>query len=143
PPLEVRARLESIDDDGQRAVLHQRIVTGTASSPEAVVAHLRAVVPSGPRPAGRPRREPARVPPGARLLARWQLGAGAGLTFASLTGDFNPVHWLRPYARAFGFGGVILQGFATLARAIEGLALAVGPVRAIDVKFTRPLVLPA
>ncbi len=25
-----------------------------------------------------------------------------GMNFAMLTGDFNPVHWVRPYAKAFG-----------------------------------------
>ena len=55
---------------------------------------------------------------------------------------------MPPAARAAGFKNVILHGFATLARAIEGMnrALFAGdPSRlaTIDVRFTRPLVLPA
>src|SRR5688572_10439705 len=46
-PLEVRARLEDIDDNGRRAVIHQRIVTGTLEVPDAVVADLYAIVPLG------------------------------------------------------------------------------------------------
>src|SRR5438477_5184020 len=37
-PLEVRARLESVEDDGRRAVLRQRVATGPASCPSALIA---------------------------------------------------------------------------------------------------------
>ena len=162
--FEVSARLESIEDDGRRAVLRQRIVTGTLAHPSALTADLYAIVPSSPRgPApgpdglgarrgantdGSARKEAARVPDAARELRRFELGPSAGLDFAMLTGDFNPIHWLGPYARAFGFGGPILHGFATMARAMEGLyrdlfAGAVDRIRVFDVRFTRPLRLPA
>ncbi|RMH38502.1 MAG: hypothetical protein D6689_19390 [Deltaproteobacteria bacterium] len=154
-PLEVSARLEDIDDDGRRAVLHQRVVTGTRDVPEAVVGHLYAIVPLGGKPgdgaqppAPRPKKDKPRVPETAQELAYWHIPADAGLAFAALTGDFNPVHWLRPYAKAFGFRSTILHGFSTMARAIEGIhrGLLAGDVtrlRAFDCKFTRPLVLPA
>jgi hypothetical protein len=143
-PLAVRARLEDIDDDGRRAVLHQRLVTGTAERPDALVADVYAVVVLA---RGEGRRPPARVPDGARELARWDLCAGAARSYALLTGDVNPVHWLPPYARVFGYSGTILHGFATMARVMEGLNLAIfggAPrLRLLDVKLTRPLVLPA
>ena len=158
-PLEVSARLESIDDDGRRAILEQRLVTGTRSSPEAVVAHLYIFVPlkqkkdaktngQGEKPKDRTAKEKARVPENAKELAYWRLRADAGLDFAKLTGDFNPVHWVPAYARAFGFKNTILHGFGTLARAIEGMnrGLFAGDVDALEeihVRFTKPLVLPA
>jgi acyl dehydratase len=144
--LQVSARLEDIDDDGRRAVLHQRVVTGTKAHPEALVGHLYAVVPLA-KGNGAPSAKP-RVPDDAAELGYWRIPADAGLQFAKLTGDFNPVHWIRPYARAFGFPSTILHGFSTAARAIEGMnrAMFAGDVRRIrvfDCKFTRPLVLPA
>jgi acyl dehydratase len=161
-PLLVRARLEDIDDNGRRALIHQRIVTGTETMPDAVVAHVYAVVPLGnPKSksngatngngASAPpeaKRETVRIPMDAEELQRWRLGPQAGLDFAKLTGDFNPVHWIRPYAKAFGFRSTILHGFATMARTIEGLQRtvfsgSVHALRAIDVKFTKPLLLPA
>jgi acyl dehydratase len=164
-PLEVRARLESIEDDGRRAVLRQRVVTGPAASPRSLVADLVVVVPSAARaPRGpsahgargemgangppSPRKDRPRVPSDARELAYWSLRRDAGLHFSMLTGDFNPVHWSRRYARAFGFGGAILHGFSTMARAIEGLhravfSGAVDRLHVVDVRFTRPLALPA
>lgn len=154
-PLQVTARLEDVDDDGRRAVLHQIVTTGTAAAPELLVAHMYAIVPLGKKDEGedgavkvKPKKDQPRVPATAREIAYWRLQPDAGLSFAALTGDFNPVHWIRPYARAFGFKSVILHGFATMARTFEGLARhlfagQVDRIRTLDVKFTRPLVLPA
>lgn len=152
-PLRVSARLEDIDDDGRRAVLHQRVVTGTTSVPACVVAHLYAIVPLGSKHTGDKadrgeRKTPVRVPQAAKEIAWWRLPQHAGLAFAMLTGDFNPVHWIRPYARAFGFKSTILHGFSTMARALEGInrsrfAGAVDRIATFDVKFTKPLTLPA
>ena len=88
------------------------------------------------------------VPVSARRISTWSLRGDAGMDFALLTGDFNPVHWIPIYARAAGFKHCILHGFSTLARAIEDLNRVVcsgNPTRlkSVDVKFTRPLVLPA
>ena len=147
-PLRVRARLESVDDDGRRAILVQRIETGTRSSPDALVAEMRAYVPLGKGAGKSASKDRPGVPPGARELAFSSVAADAGLDFAKLTGDANPIHWLAPYARAAGFRACILHGFGTLARAVEALnraRFAGDPARlaAIDVRFTRPLVLPA
>lgn len=158
-PLVVTARLEDIDDNGKRAVLHQRVVTGTRDVPEAVIGDLYAIVPLGGGPekngkhaknghGAREKRDHPRVPQDATELAYWRIPADAGLAFAMLTGDFNPVHWVPAYARAFGFKSTILHGFSTMARAIEGIGRArfagdAQRIRGFDCKFTRPLVLPA
>jgi acyl dehydratase len=152
-PLEVRARLVSVKDDGRRAVVQQRVVTGQPGHEGALEADLFLIVPSGaPQRGAAPRertgeRRPS-VPENARELSRFRLGPNAGLAFAVLTGDFNPVHWLGPYARAAGFDGPILHGFATFARVIEALRVvrfegATDRLACIDMRFTRPLSLPA
>jgi hypothetical protein len=145
-PLQVRARIESVDDDGRRAILTTRILTGTARSPEALACELRAFVPL--QKGDGQKKVRAGVPLSVRELAFLSIGADAGLDFAKLTGDFNPIHWLPPYARAAGFPGCILHGFSTLARAVEAIdrsLLAGDPTRlaSIDVRFVRPLPLPA
>jgi hypothetical protein len=148
--LQVRVRIESIDDDGRRAIITQRVITGTRSVPDAIVADLRAFVPlakkddrGSPKPKARPQ-----VPEGAREIAFGRIRADAGLDFAKLTGDFNPIHWVAPYARASGFRSCILHGFSTLARAIEALNRArfagdPSKLKVIDARFSRPLTLPA
>ncbi len=145
----MRARVESVDDDGRRALITQRVVTGTPSVPAALTADVRVYVPLGAK--GKPRasdRVRAVVPAEAEEVASLDLDRRAGLDFALLTGDFNPIHWVPPYARLAGFRSTILHGFATLARAFEALVSAHfggDPARlaAIDARFTKPLVLPA
>ena len=148
-PLELEAQLTAVDDDGRRALVTQRLVTGTASQPRALVADVTALFPLK-RARGaqkRPKKEPVRIPRGARELDSWRLGANAGLDFALLTGDFNPIHWIAPYARMAGFKNTILHGFATMARAVETMnrqLLSGDPTRleTLDVRFVRPVVLP-
>jgi acyl dehydratase len=148
-PLVVTAQLVSVDDDGRRAIVDQKITSGPRANPEAIVAHLYVYIPLAKKNgADGKSRDKARVPVDAREIAYWKLGADAGLDFAKLTGDFNPVHWVPRWARAFGFRNTILHGFATLARAVEGLSRGklagdVDALAEIDVRFTRPLVLPA
>ncbi len=162
-PLQVRARLESIEQDDRRALITQRFVTGFEGSPDALVADLRTYVPlkppksdgssqggAAPRGASAAQAQASRasVPADAHELAFLRLSADAGLDFAKLTGDFNPIHWVPVAARAAGFRGCILHGFSTLARAMEAVhrgVLSGDPARlhAVDVRFMRPLVLPA
>lgn len=144
-PLSVRSRLESLDDDGRRVVLGVRIATGIEAEPELVVAELRSIIPLGD--GGGSRKERPRVSVDAEELAYWRISAGAGKNFALLTGDINPIHWSPRYARAFGFRRPILHGFATMARAYEGLiknryAGDTGAIAVFDARFTRPLLLP-
>lgn len=147
-PLEVSAQLIDVDDNGRRAVLEQRVITGTAAVPEALIATMYAIVPLGGGKDPNAKKEVERIPLDAEELARWRIGRGAGLDFAKLTGDFNPVHWIPAYAKAFGFRSTILHGFASMAKAWEGLvrsrfAGSTTAIRSFDVKFTKPLVLPA
>ena len=150
-PLTVRGQLVDVQDDGRRALLHQRMVTDTPSHSGALVADLYAVAPVAPPQktngvSGRSGRDTAAVPADAREVSRFYFGPRAGLTFALLTGDLNPVHWAPAYARAAGFPTPILHGFAMMARALDGLerglyAGATDRIRTIDVKFKRPLIL--
>ncbi len=146
--LHVRARLESIDDNGQRALITQKVITGTASVPDALVCDMRVFVPLAKREGGRGRKAPATVPGGLKEIAFFRLSPTAGRDFAMLTGDINPIHWVPAYARASGFKRCILHGFSTMARAVEALnrrvfAGDVARLRTLDVRFTNPLLLPA
>ncbi len=151
--LDIRAQLLEVRDDGRRAVLHARVTTGQDARADALVADLYAVVPSRrkrqPNAAGaKSERERPGIPVGAEALERFTLERRAGLRFALVTGDVNPIHWLGPYARAAGFTGPVLHGFALLARSFEALVRArfqglPARLQAIDVRFTRPLPLPA
>lgn len=156
-PLEARARLEDINANDRRVVLRQHVTTGGRSQPDALAIDFYTIVPlargrgkergTDARAEASPEKNRPRVPDAAREIMRTRRGKDAGLAFAKLTGDFNPIHWFAPYARASGFGNVIQHGFASLALCWEALAqrLLGGDVHAIesfDVKLSRPLVLP-
>lgn len=149
--LRVRTRLDEVDDDGRRALLRFVAYTGTAAEPDLLEAQLNAFVPlgGGSKSDGKKRKKDhPRVPAGAREIARWNLSTEAGLDFAKLTGDFNPVHWVPRWARMMGFRNVILHGFSTYARTFEALVRArfsgaAERIRFFDARFTKPLVLPA
>ncbi len=158
-PIEVSASLSSVDESPRRFVLTQQIACTTKRHGAGLDATLYAIVPksrsgasksgnsSTDRPAAERKKALEVVPRDAQLVARWRLSSNAGLDFASVTGDFNPVHWIPAYARAMGFRAPILHGFASLARTWESLArvLLAGDSAAIeelDVRFVRPLVLP-
>lgn len=148
-PLQLRARLTEVDDDGRRAIFHYHLVTGTASQPDALTAKITALLPLKKGGGGKGgKKDKPRVPGDLREVDRWRLGPGAGRDFALLTGDVNPIHWLPPYARMAGFRNTILHGFGGLARLYESLVshvLSGNPRRMshLEVRFVRPLVLPA
>ena len=145
-PLDVRAHLASIDDNGRRALLTVKVVTSSKSSPDALRADFRALVPLG-KGSGKSGDRP-RIPPEARRIGSFRFGKRTGLDFAKATGDFNPIHWAPRYAKAMGFRSVILHGFGSMSWAYEGLVrgLFAGDVKKLamlDANFVRPLVLPA
>lgn len=145
-PLILKARLESVEEDEKRARLHQRLVTGTHTEPESIVADVYAVVRLKSSGSKKKRDKPS-VPEHAVSIGKRDVNATAGRDFALLTGDFNPIHWIRWAAKLSGFKSTILHGFASLSIAIEQLngyfeSEGHPPWKSIDVRFVRPLVLP-
>lgn len=141
-PLRLQARLESVSEEETKIRIHQKLITGTLTEPELHVAHVFAVIPKT-----RPKKTAARTEetPAFNLAGSWQADRKDGLRFGILTGDLNPIHWLPPYAKMAGFSREILHGFATFARTWETLVRfgAGQPLRTIDIRFLRPVVLPA
>ncbi len=150
-PLILRARLHEVKDDGTKAVLTQRLITGTSEHPEAIVSYVTAIVPLGKGKGSdksEKKKERPRVPLEAREIARMKLQTDCGLEYAMVTGDFNPIHWIAPYARMSGFKNPILHGFSGVARTIESLNRTiwsgeVNKLESFEARFVRPLVLPA
>lgn len=149
-PLHLRARLERVDTSSdRRVILFQSLHSGTTEHPNALVVEQRIIIPLGGGGAGkRKQNDKPRVPRGVHEVGRFCVRPGSGLEFAYLTGDFNPLHWLGPYARVAGHQRPIAHGFSTLARAIEVLnrnlwAGDADQLQALDLRFTRPLRPPA
>ena len=120
---------------------YQRLITGTAENPELLVSDVFAVIVLQ-KTKGEPRPEDTNV---YKSIGAFRAERIDGLRFGILTGDMNPLHWVPPYAKMAGFKNEILHGFGTFARTWELLAQQVGKGRVglVDVRFIRPLVLPA
>jgi len=143
--LLLKARLIDVDDNGYRVILKQKLITGTRENPEALISYVTAIVPL--KPSGGPKKEKPKVPHSAREIDLWKLNKKTGIEFAYVTGDFNPVHWIRGYAKMAGFQNTIMHGFATMSRTIESLnkALWLGrPDRLLkfECRFVKPIVFP-
>ena len=54
-------------------------------------------------------------------VARWFLPGNIGYSFAGISGDGNPIHYLRPYARFMGFKRDFAQPILVLAGSLERL----------------------
>ena len=140
-PLRVEAWLEDLQDDGYKARLHQRVVTHTPDAENALIADIFAVVVLK-RKKSASTEKPAE--PDWNTVDTWKADLNDGLRFAFLTGDFNPIHWIGPYAKIAGFKRQILHGFGSFARSFESAKRELGSApREIDVRFIKPLVLPA
>ncbi len=65
------------------------------------------------------------------------------VSFAGVSGDFNPIHVHPLSARLFGFPRAIAHGMWTQARCLSGLAPRLPDAFSVEVAFRKPILLPA
>ncbi|ANQ47958.1 protein dehydratase [Flammeovirga sp. MY04] len=75
-------------------------------------------------------------------VGEWSVLEEAGYEFAQLTGDFNPIHWVDFIAQKTPFKKKILHGLGQLAKTFESVEKEKGPIKEIELKFIKPVVLP-
>lgn len=85
--------------------------------------------------------EPVRMPTGTPA-ARWRLPGDLGRTYASVSGDVNPIHLYPLTAKALGFPRAIAHGMWTYARTLAALGPAVDGPSTSHVWFRKPVLLP-
>jgi acyl dehydratase len=110
-----------------------------ASNPDAVVvpaARRRDVRPQGAGP-GEPLA--ADAPAG----AEWRLGGDLGRRYAAVSGDRNPIHLHALTAKPLGFSAAIAHGMWTKARCLAALESRLPDAFSVDVRFRKPILLPA
>ncbi|MBV6494567.1 MAG: hypothetical protein LDLANPLL_02600 [Turneriella sp.] len=144
------ARLASVDKNERRIILNQELETHDRHA-NVIFVTQTAIVPlksekkaNGNKPK---KREPVLVSEESYEVASFYAHETSGLEYAFYSGDFNPIHWLLPYAKLSGFKRPILHGFAQLGRVYEGLRKniycgKIDPLSEISIRFERPLVLP-
>jgi acyl dehydratase len=90
-----------------------------------------------PEPAFEPL--PADAPAG----AEWRLGGDLGRRYAAVSGDRNPIHLHSLAAKPLGFPGAIAHGMWTKARCLAALETRLPDAFAVEVRFRKPILLPA
>lgn len=74
--------------------------------------------------------------------ASWRLGAGAGRSYAAVSGDYNPIHVSNLAAKALGMPSAILHGMYSAGRMLEGREPE-GAGHSWSIDFAAPVALPA
>jgi acyl dehydratase len=72
----------------------------------------------------------------------WQLPANLGRTYASVSGDANPIHLHPLTAKALGFPRQIAHGMWTLARSVAAIENRLPGAVTVEVAFKKPVLLP-
>jgi len=75
--------------------------------------------------------------------ATWALPGDLGRRYAAVSGDRNPIHMHSLTAKPLGFPAAIAHGMWTKARALAALEPRLPDAFAVDVRFRRPILLPA
>ncbi|MBF0225701.1 MAG: hypothetical protein HQK76_09630 [Desulfobacterales bacterium] len=145
-PLIAKALLKEIEDDGNRVIMKQELITGTKKFPESLICGITAIVPLKNRGKKEKKDKPI-IPENVREIARLKLRKRCGFDFAMLTGDINPVHWSKFYAKMIGFPNTIMHGYSIMARTIEVLnnSLWSGDVtrlKSFEGRFIKPIIVP-
>jgi acyl dehydratase len=75
--------------------------------------------------------------------AEWRLPGDLGRRYAAVSGDRNPIHMHALTARPLGFPGAIAHGMWTKARCLAALDSRLPDAFAVEVRFRKPILLPA
>lgn len=140
--IDVSGQLASVENDGRRVRIATHLDATTQSAPQGQSIDCMAAVPIKGAPK-KPAAKKARKVPEFETIGRWSASAEDGVNFALLTGDFNPIHTLWPLAKRTRYGGCILHGFGFLSRSYECIQNAGMPIGDFDVRYVKPLPLPA
>jgi acyl dehydratase len=75
--------------------------------------------------------------------AEWKLGGDLGRRYGGVSGDRNPIHMHSLTAKPLGFPSAIAHGMWTKARALAQLESRLPDSLEVDVRFRKPVLLPA
>lgn len=75
--------------------------------------------------------------------AVWDVPGDMGRRYAAVSGDVNPMHLSSLAARAFGFPRALVHGMWSKAHALAAIEARLPEAYAVDVAFSRPLLLPS
>ena len=83
------------------------------------------------------------LPADAPASAEWKLDGGLGRRYGGVSGDRNPIHMHSLTAKPLGFPSAIAHGMWTKARALAQLQSRLPDTFEVEVRFRKPVLLPA
>ena len=83
------------------------------------------------------------LPADAPASAEWKLDGGLGRRYGGVSGDRNPIHMHSLTAKPLGFPSAIAHGMWTKARALAQLQSRLPDSFEVEVRFRKPVLLPA
>jgi acyl dehydratase len=83
------------------------------------------------------------LPDDSPASAEWKLDGGLGRRYGGVSGDRNPIHMHSLTAKPLGFPGAIAHGMWTKARALAQLESKLPESFEVEVRFRKPILLPA
>lgn len=83
------------------------------------------------------------LPADAPASSEWKLDGGLGRRYAGVSGDRNPIHMHSLTAKPLGFPGAIAHGMWSKARALAQLENRLPDSFETEVRFRKPILLPA
>jgi len=83
------------------------------------------------------------LPEDAPASAEWKLDGGLGRRYGGVSGDRNPIHMHSLTAKPLGFPSAIAHGMWTKARALAQLESRLADSFEVEVRFRKPILLPA
>ncbi|NHB57168.1 protein dehydratase [Acinetobacter sp. 194] len=137
-PLKIHANIESIQEIEGIARIAVKITTGTEKQPHLVdtIVHMAFLLPNFKKSKSNKSIQTLEW----KTVGHWRASAHDGLKFAMLTGDFNPIHWIKLVGMLSPFKNKVLHGFGMLVRSYECLP---DEIKYLDVRFTKPVNLPS
>ena len=124
---------------GRTFSLRTEVTAGGEKAWESVSTMLR----RGGGEEGAARESFAALPAETPASAEWRLSGDLGRRYAAVSGDRNPIHMHSLTAKPLGFPGAIAHGMWTKARCLAALESRLPDSFIVDVRFRKPILLPA
>jgi acyl dehydratase len=126
---------------GRTFSLQTEVLVGDEVVWESVSTMLRRGKPNGEASKSEKGFEP--LPAETPASAEWKLDGGLGRRYGGVSGDRNPIHMHSLTAKPLGFPSAIAHGMWTKARALAQLQSRLPDSFEVEVRFRKPILLPA
>ena len=143
-PLNLEVDIYKIKNMENKIRLSQKITTGTAQFPEALISEIHAVILKNPKAIlAKTKEQPSKVYETENMIHinSLYIAKEDAQSYAYLSGDINPIHLSQRIAKLMGLKGSIMHGFGLYAMLYENLKKARYKVKVIDVRFLSPVYL--